>query len=83
MGRKGTGEAKTNEEERRAVVASGTVVRLVARMRAALPRQREFSPALRAFLAEQNSRVTRSLNLPAFILATNEAARCRFASTTI
>lgn len=44
-------------------------------------RQREFSPALRAFLAEQNSRVTRSLNLPAIFLAANEAARCRFAAT--
>jgi hypothetical protein len=35
----------------------------------------------RAFLARQNSRVTRSLILPAVFLAAGEAARCRRAST--
>jgi len=55
----------------------------LARVRAALAHQREFSPALRAFLAQQNSRVTRSLNLPAISLAASEAARCRLASRMI
>lgn len=72
---------KATDKDGQGVITSGTVVRLAARMRAALARQREFSPALRAFLAEQNSRVTRSLNLPAISLAANEAARCRFAAT--
>jgi hypothetical protein len=37
----------------------------------------------RAFLARQNSRVTRSLILPAVFLAAGEAARCRRTSTKI
>lgn len=45
-----------------------------ATVRAALTAQREFSPALQAFRARQNSRVPPSLAWPAISLAMSEAA---------
>ena len=55
------------------VIADDTLPTSLAMVRAALTRQREFSPALWAFLARQNSRVTRSLGLPAVSMAVSEA----------
>ena len=76
-------KTKAGAESQHAVVADDTVSASLARMEAGLTRQREFSPAMRAFLARQNSRVTRSLCRPAVSLAASEAARCRFATKTI